>query len=376
MRAWDTNLLFVPGTYVYDKSQYRRYFLGTSSHNTIIVDGNGQHSPENQAPFPTLDNPWVTTPLFDYVAGTYNDGYQENQYAPIEFSPFKWVGAPDKSVTHTRRVLYLRPYYALVVDTMDGTGHHTFEAHWNMDATGAHVDSATQAIISDDSLQPSGANAHIALIPLERDNLTADVVQGQTSPVILGWKTNDNHPSPTPMGRFIKTQDAPAVFATFLYPFRQSDVPTITGAPLSAGDGIWGQAITTPLEKAEIAIVKDGSTKPISLTSALLGSTVQAQGAAIVIRQPASKGRVYSGGWGLKSYDDGKFTFTLDTPGAIVLTHEDHPLFYNGGDQPLTVTFTAPAAKTLTLPPQSWSDENGQPATAPELFDPFLKKKP
>jgi hypothetical protein len=376
MSAWGTPLLIDPGTYVYDKSQFRRYFVGTASHNTIIVDGKWQHTPLNAAPFQPVDNPWVTTPLFDYVAGTYSDGYQENQYTPIEFSPYKWVGDPDKSVTHTRRVLYLRPYYALVVDTLDGTGHHTFEAHWNVDAAGAHIDPSTQAIISDNPPLITGADAHIALIPLEKDNLTTDIIQGQKSPVLLGWKPNDSHPSPMPMGRFMKEQDAPAVFATVLYPFRHNDVPAVAGSPLSAGDGVWAQTLATPSDKAEVAIVKDGSTKPIAFASALLGNKVQVQGAAVIIRQPTGKSSVYSGGWGLKSYDDGKFAFTLDVPASLVLTHDEHPFFYNGNDKPITLTFTQPAAKTLTLPPQAWSDENGQTATAPELFDPFVKKKP
>jgi hypothetical protein len=375
LRAWDANLLFDPGTYVYDKSQWRRYFISTPSHNTIIVDGKWQHSPENQAPFPPLDNPWVTTPLFDYVAGTYQDGYQENQYAPVEYAPQKWVGEPDKSVSHTRRVLYLRPYCALVLDTLDGTGHHTFEAHWNMDAAGAHVDPATQAIISDNPNATTGADAHIALIPLEMENLKTDVVQGQQSPIILGWKPNDNHPSPIPTGRFIKEQDAPAVFATILYPFRHAEVPAVTGTALGAGDGVWGQTVTTGEEKAEIAIVKDGSVKPIAFASALLGGQVQAQGRGIVIRQPVGNGSVYAGGWGLKSYADGKYAFTLDQPGAVVLTHDEHPLFYNGGTASVTLTFTQPSAKTLTVPAQSWSDENGQPATAPVLFPSFLPAK-
>jgi hypothetical protein len=57
------------------------------------------------------------------------------------------------------------------------------------------------------------------------------------------------------------------------------------------------------------------------------------------------------------------------------MTHDEHPLFYNGGDKPVTLTFTRPAAKTLTLPAQAWSDENGQPAIAPELFDPFVSRR-
>src|SRR6202012_1595353 len=39
LRAWNKTLLFDPGTYSYDQSDWRRYVLGTASHNTIIVDG-------------------------------------------------------------------------------------------------------------------------------------------------------------------------------------------------------------------------------------------------------------------------------------------------------------------------------------------------
>lgn len=373
MRAWDANLLFDPGTYTYDKSQFRRYFIATPSHNTIIVDGKWQHSPENQAPFTPVSNPWITTPLFDYVAGTYSDGYQENQYAASEFSPQKWIGEPDKSVSHTRRLLYLRPYCALVLDTLDGTGRHTFEAHWNMDAVSAHVDPSSQAIISDNPTATTGADAHIALIPLDRANLTADVVQGQKSPVLLGWKPNDNHPSPIPTGRFLKTQDAPAVFATILYPFRHSAVPSVHGEPLTTADGIWAQTLTTPEEKAEIAVVKDGSTKPISFTSALLGHPVQVEGAGLLIRQPQGSTGVFSGGWDLKSYNEGTIAFTPDAPASLLVIHGDHPLFYNGGDKPVTLTFTRPAPTRFTIPPRSWANESGKPVSkAPTLFSPFL----
>jgi hypothetical protein len=374
MNAWGTHLLIDPGTYAYDRSQWRRYFIGTASHNTIIVDGKWQHTPCNSAPFQPVNNPWVTTPLFDYVAGTYNDGYQQNQYAPIEYSPQKWVGEPDKSVSHTRRVLYLRPWYALVVDTLDGTGHHTFEAHWNIDDAGARVDSSSLAIISASPQTTTGADAHIALIPLERENLTADVIQGQQSP-ILGWKPVEGRPVAIPTGRFIKEQDAPAAFATLLYPFRHNDVPVVTGSPLSAGDGVWAQSLATPREKAEIALVKDGSTKPVAFQSALLGTSLQAGAAAVVIRQATGKSDAFVGGWGLQSYDDGRLAFRLDSPASLVFTRTVHPLFYNASDTPAVVTFTRPSMQKITLPSKTWSDETGHPANPPALLEPSRQSK-
>ncbi|MCE0499388.1 MAG: heparinase II/III family protein, partial [Methylacidiphilales bacterium] len=145
LNAWGKTLLFDAGRYTYDQSDWRRFSNGTASHNTIIVDGKWQHRPKNKVPVPPVSNPWVTTPLFDYVAATYDAGYQQSVYKAQQYDPQRWVGEVDKSVSHTRRVLFLRPYYALVLDTLDGTGDHTFDAHFHMDAPAAHLDLATQA---------------------------------------------------------------------------------------------------------------------------------------------------------------------------------------------------------------------------------------
>lgn len=379
LRAWDNDLLIDPGTYTYDKSNFRRYFIGTAAHNTILVDGKWQHRLAEIPPVTkAVDNPWVTTPLFDYVAGTYDAGYQENVYAPIEYAPLKWVGTLDKSVSHTRRVVYLRPYYVLVVDTLDGSGKHAFEAHYhigvaggqtNANSTGGRVDEATQAFFSE-----RGNDVNIALFPLERDHLTVDWVQGQKAPV-LGWCTKDNKPIPTPTVRFIKEQEAPAVFATFLYPYQKADVPTVTGQSLAAGDGVWAQAIVTPREKVQIALVKNGSSTVMSFESALLGGAVKAQAAGLVIRQPKGTADVYVGGWNLQSYDDASTAFTANTPASVLCVHGPHPLFYNAGSEPVTLTLTRPVARALTIAPQTWVTADGNAVAAPALVAPFIPKK-
>ena len=215
MRAWNKTLLFDPGTYPYDNSDWRRFSLGAASHNTIIVDGKWQHRGATKPPVskPT-GNPWVTTPLFDYVAGTYDAGYQLSIHRSRPFDPQTWKGKPDTSVSHTRRVVFLRPYYALVVDTLDGTGTHTFDAHFHLDAPAAHLDPATQSAFSENA-----GGAQLGLFPLERENLAVDIVQGQQQP-LLGWMPLGHRPIPTI--RFRKQQAAPAIFATFLYPLSRS----------------------------------------------------------------------------------------------------------------------------------------------------------
>jgi hypothetical protein len=384
LRAWDNDLLIDPGTYTYDKSNFRRYFIGTAAHDTILVDGKWQHRPNNIPPVSTpADCPWVTTPLFDYVAGTYSDGYQESDYAPIEFSPQKWAGELDKTVSHTRRVLYLRPYCVLVFDQLDGTGNHSFEAHWHIGppndksqtntptqvASAGRIDSSTQAYFSD-----RGSDVNLALFPLEREHLTVDVAMGQKGP-LLGWAVKDGKAFPTPTVRFIKQQDAPAVFATVLYPYQKDNLPAVTGQALAAGDGMWGQTIITSREKAEVVLSKDGSCKAISIQSGLAGSTISAQAAGLILRQPTGQSNSFVGGWGMREYNDGAIAFTADASADLAFRRGTNPLFFNAGDQPIVLKLSRPAAHDLPLPPKTWTDSTGSPAAAPELFEPLVASK-
>jgi hypothetical protein len=266
-------------------------------------------------------------------------------------------------VTHTRRVLFLRPYYALVLDTLDGTGNHTFDAHFHLDAPTAHVDPTTQAAFSDN---PDGVQ--LGLFPIDHDHLAVDIVQGQQDPM-LGWIPMKHQPIPTV--RFRKQQNAPAIFATFLYPFKGT-APSVTANPLKvSGDGVWGQSISTDKEMSEVTMVKDGTAKNYTYASTLLG-TVKVNASGLITRQASGGTVVTSGGWELSSYRDAKTAFTLEAPGTILFTLKDtHPQFFNGGDKPVIVTLTQPVAQTVTLSPGAWTEitpAGGHPTTVGPLF--------
>ena len=367
LRAWNKTLLFDPGTYPYDNSPWRQFTLGTASHNTIIVDGKWQHRGATKPPIsqPTGD-PWVTTPLFDYVAGTYDAGYQESDYRSRPFDPQSWKGAPDKSVSHTRRVLFLRPYYALVVDTLDGTGTHTFDAHFHLDAPAARLDSVTHAAFSQNT-----EGAQLALYPLEMDNLAVDIVQGQMKP-LLGWMPLGHRPIPTI--RFRKQQAAPAIFATFLYPYRDK-APDFGATPLPVqGDDLWSRSLKTAQEKAEIILAKKGVPVSFSLKSPLLGE-VSAEATGLILRQPDGSDAVYVGGIDLHSFRDGQMEWSLDQPASLVICQQKESLLYfNPGDTAVALTVKTPFASSVSLPPKAWTSvaaSGASAATAPDLFHPL-----
>jgi hypothetical protein len=368
LRAWNKSLLFEPGTYQYDQSEWRRFTINTPSHSTIIVDDKWQHAGKNVPPVsePT-GNPWVTTPLFDYVAGTYSAGYQANIYRSRPFYPETWKGKADKSISHTRRVLFLRPYYALVLDTLDGTGTHTFDALFQMDAPAARLDPATHAAFSQNL-----SGAQLALYPLEPENLVADIVQGQMKPM-LGWMPEGHRAIPTI--RFRKKQAAPAVFATFLYPY-QNAAPTFTTTPLAVqGDGVWARSLKTARESADVALTTGGAATSMAFTSTIAG-TVQAVAAGLVIRQPEAM-KTSVGAWNLTVYSDAKTELTSAAPVSLVLVNRgDHLLLFNAGDADAALTVKRPFAQSFTLPAQVWtsvSAKDASPVAAPTLYPPMEK---
>jgi hypothetical protein len=340
LKSWGKTLLLDPGNAPYDHSDWRRFILGTAAHNTIVVDDKWQHRGSSKVPAERpLNNPWVTTPLFDSVAATYNGGYQKNVFnQQIQYQPMDWVGSIDHSVTHTRRVLYLRPYYALILDTVDGKGRHTIDSHFNVASPSVRVDPKTQAAFS----QSSG-DVQIALYSLEREHLKVDVIQGEHGAPDIMWAI--------PTVQFRKEQEAPAVFATFLYPYKGLE-PNFRSEPvIVTGEGVWGQRIHTGKEDMEIVLVKGSTPRELSLESILIGK-VNVTASGLVVRKASTTNDVLVGGWGLSSYKSKDVQLTVEAPSSLLIGQlEGHPVIMNGGDKPIRIMLQRPFAQTLTLPP-------------------------
>jgi hypothetical protein len=145
-----------------------------------MVDGKDQHRGGiDKVEMKPTGNPWMTSPVMDFTAGTYDSGYSLAVYNPSHL--LSYGGAPDKSVTHTRSVFFLKPYYFLVVDQMRGAGSHLYESLFQLDAPAAEIAPATKTVYSREANDPQ-----LALIPLDREGLSARIVQGQQNP-LRGW---------------------------------------------------------------------------------------------------------------------------------------------------------------------------------------------
>lgn len=353
MKAYGKSLLFDPGKYNYDQSEWRRFAINTSSHNTIIVDGKWQYR-KKQIPktYLPVDNTWVTTPLFDYVSATYDSGYVTNEYDPSkQYRPERWMDDRDTSVRHTRHVLYLKPFYALILDQLDGTGYHTYDAHFHLNANSATIDTVANAVYS-----KSEDDAQIALFALETENLTTELIQGQKDPM-LGWMPSEHRPIPT--ARYRKQQDTPAIFATILYPFLENkEYPDINVSDinLTRTETVWAKNIRTSKEDLSVLVSKTGKSQLFSFRKHSIGKVMcNAEGMVFRKKIGLVDEATYIGGWQLSFYQSKKITFKVSKATDIVFSHQGGVLLMlNSGEDPVEVDLTRPFKKRVILQPKQW----------------------
>lgn len=168
LTAFGQQLLVEGGVYTYDASEWRRYVLGSHSHNVVLVDGFEQN--RRKAPRGTfvvkdpLPHVWETGDSFEHAAARYDEGW-----------------GPDalKIVRQTRHVFFMKPDFFIVADQMeplDGKPH-TYEAIFHLDASDVSVEGTTV------SSKNSGPNLTIRAFGPE----SAMIVKGQKEPVVQGW---------------------------------------------------------------------------------------------------------------------------------------------------------------------------------------------
>jgi hypothetical protein len=161
------------GYYDYDASQWRGYVLSTRGHNTIRVDGQDQRRAGLQETYvtkePVQDLEWASSEALDYGAGVYAHGY-----------------GPERAtaVTHRRQMVFVKPDYFIVVDTVEGEGSHVVESLFHLNHDEAEVEGSVAR-----SVDPGVPNVLVAAAPV--DGLQVRIVKGQTEPEVQGFIPSD-----------------------------------------------------------------------------------------------------------------------------------------------------------------------------------------
>jgi len=235
--AYGRTLLFDTGTGPYAGSPFRSYFVSTEGHNTVLVDGQAQnrraqiHTEEQSRWVSDEPSPseWISRPVFDYGCGTYDEGYGPGR---------------DRSVTHRRQVLFVKPDYWVVLDDFLGSGSHGLTTLWHLRPGGFAVTPGDQACAT---TNPGEAN--LLVLPASAEGLTVDVLEGRTDPV-AGWisLTCGDTKVPAPEADYTWHGDLPASLGWLLYPSADAvgSHPRIAFVPVHGEPGAKALRVTSP----------------------------------------------------------------------------------------------------------------------------------
>jgi len=238
--AFGERFIVDPGSFTYDPTEaYRKYFVGSQGHNTVMVDGLSQvrfWNPAYRTPAVARGNygEWAITSGFDYAAATYDEGYGE-------FNPRKPADAQTLcGVRHTRRVLFLKPDYWIVFDDLGGSGDHSYQ--WLFHAPGPF--SVTERADGGAMLAPGEDRARLAILPCSPDALELATFCGSEDP-IQGWYSTDHHVKHEATAlQFSRARGGRAVAAYVLYPLApgDSDAVRLESLGVSTPDGAASEA--------------------------------------------------------------------------------------------------------------------------------------
>ncbi|MEQ1739948.1 MAG: alginate lyase family protein, partial [Methyloglobulus sp.] len=203
MSAYGHSLVVDPGRYTYseiseDGINWRKYFKGSSTHNTVVVDGLDQMPyrcgrPVDPEPEVRLKQ-FVSTTGFDFLHGQ--------------------VISQQYPVVHERMIYFMLPEYWIVTDQLKAEGKHNYDLYF-------HLASRSQ----DRASLASNDVCHIVrapnlLIAQPKDSATdVTIEQGYVSPE-YGIKHK------APIIRFSKQQVSTTAFHTVVYPYRDLE-PTL-----------------------------------------------------------------------------------------------------------------------------------------------------
>jgi len=178
---------------------WRGYFLNSASHNTILIDGNGQKPPlkDMKLESPLDDSFTVDGGNYIFSQGVHNEGY--------------W--GIEGNVEHTRSLLYLKDKYWLVIDQIDTENANQVDVLWHY-----HPD-CTIKIDGSATVSTDVDKGNLRIVPSEGIEWSTTILKGQEAPNIQGWYSQKyNEKEPAPVAIYKLSTKAPITFAWLLLP--------------------------------------------------------------------------------------------------------------------------------------------------------------
>jgi hypothetical protein len=207
--AYGRDLLVDGGRYTYKGGPWRNYFVGSASHNVILMDGHGQTRYERQVSEPMTGN-YAVTPDYDYARGTYDGGYP----------------GVEGAATHTRAVVYVRGDYWIVVDRVTTDRPRTIRTLWHFHPD-CVVELDTASVASVDE-----GKGNVRVTPVSDLPWRVELVTGRGEPNIQGWWSHEyNKKEPAVCAVYTAALATDATFAWAIIPGK-GPVPPLGTASL------------------------------------------------------------------------------------------------------------------------------------------------
>lgn len=206
--AYGDDLLVDGGRYThqdyfsFDPKIWRGYFRSTFSHNTILMDGQGQKPGMLRTEEPLKEGgPYIQGSNFDYTRGTFEDGYED----------------VEGMSRHTRSVLYLHDQYWLVLDQIETDRPRDIQTLW-------HFAPHCEVTLSGQTVHTANDNrANLKIIPIGDVNWDVKSIKGQESPYMQGWYSETYGKKEVNNAIIYHTKlDRSAFFAWLLIPSRET----------------------------------------------------------------------------------------------------------------------------------------------------------
>jgi hypothetical protein len=205
VHAYGKEFLTDPGRFNYsDSYPLRRELKSAKAHNTSLVDGVEFTECIDTWGFGRIAAPlmtkWTSNEKFDYVEGSH-DGYLHL----------------DDPVYTRRRIVFVKPYYWLLVDEFDCKGEHIFSQSFQFSPGEIELNKSTKSCFTENRDE---ANLH--LIPISPTTVTAVMKEGNISYEYNQFEKNISV-------HYETKSTGPTALMQLIYPQRpaEKDIPTV-----------------------------------------------------------------------------------------------------------------------------------------------------
>lgn len=198
--AYDKSFIIDPGSYVYTSDkEMRNLFRSTQYHNVVRVDGEEQNTSSNDLFYLGTE---AKTKVINWKVTEEIDFFEAEHYG------YERLNDP---VVHQRKIIFnKKKKFWLVKDLFKCKNKHLFESYLHLASFKLESYDFPHSFISNEN------ESNIAIIPLEIENLSSEILSGFVSPS-YGKKTN------APIVKYSKIAFGETTFSNLIVPFKKKE---------------------------------------------------------------------------------------------------------------------------------------------------------